>query len=181
MGRSNEDLERVARRLDGENIELTASQQALARQVAADAARLARALDVPLPAGTLHRVHARLRQARQPGRAKWRIGRMVAAAAAVLLAGLGLLWVATGGHRPRPQIAPEVYVREFLKAPSPNFQACVAVIEEELAAAQVRLAWGEPPELEVALAGLEEELQQSLAGEDASSDEAVWQQWMESL
>jgi hypothetical protein len=60
MNMNDNDYELVARRLDGEDVELTAAQQALADEISADTEAVGMAMDIDLPGGALHRINARM-------------------------------------------------------------------------------------------------------------------------
>lgn len=173
----DEDFDCVGRWLDGEKIELTPPQRRLAEEITAAAAAVGPELDVPPPPGTLHRVHARMKQA-APARS--RIFRMGAAAAAVVAA---LVLLSIPGRPPQPplEISAELYLREFLKSPAQALEDGIAVVEDELADVELSFVLGEPSRLELTAATLAEELDRHLAGEGSPDDEAQWQEWMESL
>ncbi len=85
-----EQLELIARRLDGESVELAPELELIASQIAADEAALGKGLDVAMPAGTLHRVAARAltrptRPAQFVGRKWFKVGAAMAAAAAAVV------------------------------------------------------------------------------------------------
>ncbi|KPK85803.1 MAG: hypothetical protein AMJ81_02605 [Phycisphaerae bacterium SM23_33] len=171
-----EDYERAGRWLDGEEIDLTPTQLALAGEIAADAAKVGRALEVPLPGGALHRVSARLKRARRRGRA--RPMRWVAAAAAAAVVGVGLLALLTGG---RNRIEPAEYVEWFLQSPSGELDARAALLADELAEYQVQLTLGEEWPVEVTVKGLEQQLGEFILEEADPAEPSAWEQWEESL
>ena len=179
----DEDFERVGRWLDGEKVDLTAPQQALAEEMASVAADVGPALDVAPPPGVLHRVHARMKRAAsaKPARSRiFRMGAAAAAAAAVVVAML-LLHIPAGPQPPRGELAAEVYLREFLKTPAPDLEQGIAVFEEELADAELRVMLDEPWSLELAIAGLEDEIDRQLAGEGPAADQDDWEEFMQSM
>jgi len=94
---TDEQYERVARRLDGEAVELTSAEEALAAAVRRGEVETARALDVALPAAAKARARRRLVAAL--ARPRWRAASWAvtgAAAAAVLIA--VAIW--PGGREP---------------------------------------------------------------------------------
>ncbi len=82
---NDKEYERIGRRLDGEDVELTAEQQAVADDIIAAQAALAGRLDAPAPPHALR--HARRRMAGELARPRhnnlMRLGTYAAAAAAV--------------------------------------------------------------------------------------------------
>ncbi len=183
MTPSNDDYELVARRLDGEAVELTAEQRSLAEEIAADSEAVAPALDAQLPPGLLHRVAAGFRPAR-PARRALRWGIPLAAAAAVAVAVvLATLWL--GGNGPQivgpTQIAAEDYLRELAKNPDPGLRAEIDALETELLAAQAKVVMGEPSDTEIAVADLAQQIDAAFADDQAAEDEAAWQEFLEKL
>ena len=99
--------ERVARRLDGEEISLTAEEQALVEELGLLEAELGTGLDMALPAGVASRLGGRLDSALHPGRGVrlwFRPAGMLAAAAAVLLAVGAGLWSLLPGEPRRVDV-----------------------------------------------------------------------------
>jgi hypothetical protein len=164
MSATQEDYERIGRRIDGEDVDLTEAQRALAEEIAADEAGVGAALAVSLPGGTLHRVSARVRRA-LPGRRRARAVRWAAAAAAVAaaVAMAALLTTDTNG------VEPSEYVAHFLHAPSGELEARADMLADELAEYQVHLAVGDEWGLEVAVNGLEQELGELIPAEDPAA------------
>ncbi len=178
MSLSEQDYGQVARWLDGEDVELTAAQRALAEEVAADSERVGRALEVELPAGTLHRVAARLAAgAARPRAKRHSLGWAGAvAAAAVIAAGLWM-FLRPGGAK----LSPREYVEAFLEPPPDRIEAQVELLAEDVADCQLELSLGDLRPLEVGLQALEDRLSgfdtggedsPEAAGEDA--DEQLW-------
>lgn len=99
MNTTNEDYELVARYLDGEEVTLSAAQRALAEEIVSDGRQVGGALDVPAPAGTLHRVHGRLLPVLRPRRGIWRRVRWAVPAAAAAAAILMVMLLPTGPDR----------------------------------------------------------------------------------
>ena len=182
MAPSPEDYESVARRLDGERVELTDAQQALAGEISANAAGLAPALDVPLPAGLLHRVQARALPASSVPRLRgWPRWAAVAAAVAVVV-GAALTWRAPAPPAtPTLMISAQTYVEEFTKTPAPALEARVRVLEEEIADTRASLALADSLDLDISLAGLEEEFGDTLVDEPGNRVDALWQEWFGSM
>ena len=174
MAAANDDFERVARWLDGEDVELTAEQRALAEEVLADEAALAGALEVAPPPGVLHRVQAGLVRGpvRRPLRRRYLA---VLSAAAAVVATVLALWLV--GRSSMGPATPE-YVEQFLEPPAAALDARVDALAEELADAQVRLALGDEWPVETAVAALAEELGELIADEGAAG---TWELWEESL
>ena len=87
MTLNNEQYERIARRLDGQDIQLSGEEQALADALRAQEQYLDTMLPVPVPPEVLRRMDRRLTAAlaRPPHRVRW-IGVAAAAAAAVVIA-----------------------------------------------------------------------------------------------
>lgn len=181
MNATNEDCELVARYLDGEEVTLTAAQLALAEEVVSDGRQVGRALEVPSPAGTLHRVHGRMVRDLRPASRLWRRARWAAlpAAAAVILA-LVLLSGGPARHVPEPTIAAADYVDHFSRSPTQELDLRVDLLAEELADYHVRLALNGSWAFETALEGVEEEMDDLFLGGEA--DEApMLELWEESL
>ncbi len=175
MDPSNEDYESVARRLDGEDAALSARQQALAGQLADDEAVVGRALDAPMPPGVLHRVAARALSARRRRARRVRPTAVAAGVAVALTA--GLWWLGGWRAEPVPEVSTERLVEEFVKMPSADLQAAIDTMADELAITTLNVLT-DAPEIDLAIAGLEEELGRGLLEEDfgtESSDEAWWE------
>ena len=175
----NEDYDLVARYLDGEPVELTAEQMALAEEIASDATVVGRALDVTPPAGLLHRVSGRVRPAARPMTRVLRWRMPLAAAAGLVIAVLaGILWTHTPPHQMLPA---DVCVRELLKNPDPGFRAEIDAAETDLAAAQAVVTGAEPSGLELALVDVTEKIETVIEEGDAAEDEAAWRAWLQNL
>ena len=171
MAAGNEELAQVARWLDGEQVELSARQRALAEEVLADEAVVGRALGTPLPAGVLHRVLARLgARGVRPAR-RGRLAAALAAAAVVVVAAAALWLVGRGAPTPT---APE-YVEQFLQPPAGALEAQAEALSEELAETQVRLALGDDLPVEAAVTALAEELGELMAEDGAASGLDIWE------
>jgi len=175
----NEDYDLVARYLDGEPLELTAEQKALAEEIASDFAVVGPALDAAPPGGMLHRVSARIRHAGRPKARvlKWRVP--LAAAAGLVIATLaGILWLHNGGNGILPA---DVAVRELLKNPDPGLRAEIDAAEIDLAAAQAVVTGDEPSDLELALVDVAEQIETVIEENEAADDEAAWRAWLQNL
>jgi hypothetical protein len=164
---ANEEYERVARRLDGEPSPLTPAEEALARDIQADLAKVAPALNVAMPAGVLHRVNAGLGQPARlaPARKKaliWRIQPWLSAAAgaAVFVAAI-LTPVGPGGKT----IAQMLTLPDgWDLVPATEFHARADALAQEMAEEHRRLepdAWP----MELAVAGLEQDLTDAAVGD----------------
>lgn len=97
---NDEQYERVARWLDGDAVELTAAESALAEEIRAEEARLGDALQAAPPMVAMAR--ARVRMIAAAARPRWhavRWGLSGAAAAAAVLVAASLLW--WGGAQPQ--------------------------------------------------------------------------------
>jgi hypothetical protein len=70
-------------------------------------------------------------------------------------------------------------VQEFVKSPAPALEASVTMLADGIAEAQVDLL-DESAALDVTLAGIEDELV-GWPVEYDPDEEAIWQQWVESL
>ena len=182
MNATNEDYELVARYLDGEEVTLTAAQLALAEEVVSDGRQVGRALEVPSPAGTLHRVHGRMVRGLRPASRLWRRVRWaapLAAAAAVILA-LVLLPGGPAGTVPGPTIAAADYVDHFTRSPTQELDLRVDLLAEELADYHVRLALNGSWAFETAVAGVEEEMDDLFLGDETDAAPML-ETWEESL
>ena len=171
MNTTNEDYELVARYLDGEEVTLTAAQLALAEEVVSDGREVGRALEAPSPAGTLHRVHGRMVRDLKPARRLWRRVRWaapLATAAAVILAMVFLPGAPTR-LVPEPTIAAADYVDHFTTSPTQELDLRVDLLAEELADYHVRLALNGSWEFETAVAGVEEEMDDLLLGDETDA------------
>ena len=95
MNLNDEQLERIARYLDGEPVDLTPQERPFAERFAADERTIGELLEAPAPAAAMARAGRRLRAAVVPVRRPLRLVSAVglAAAAAILLA--AALWLPT--------------------------------------------------------------------------------------
>ena len=184
MNPTHEDYDIVARYLDGERVQLTAAQQALAEEISADSELVGRALDVTVPGGVLHRVGARVAEA-LPGRRSrlrgFRWAMSAAAAAAVVLA--VMLWPGRPGREPDPPItriaarlSAAEYVEQFLKAAPDDLDAQTKLLAEEVADYHVQMLLGEASPLDMSLASVEDEI--DYLGFDAEAEGPMeWDEW----
>ena len=92
MSLTERHYERVARWMDGERIELTEPEQAVARELQDGQALLARRLDAPMPPTAMHKARRRLiAELARPSRWALRIRHTAMAAAASFLIAFGLV------------------------------------------------------------------------------------------
>ena len=182
MTPSNRDYELIARRLDGESVELTSEQEALAEEIAADAAAVAPALDVAVPPGMLHRVAARVGPATAAARPlRWRLPVSIAAGLVVAtLAGI-LYFQPVDPVEKNGALAPDVYVQELLKNPNGGLAAEIKAVETDLASAHAAVILDEPSELEVALADAYDETVAATEQDAAVEDETAGTERLQSL
>lgn len=171
MNPRHEDYERVGRWLDGEPVELTDAQRALAEEVAADAAALGPALDVSLPAGALHRAHGRLKRA-LPRRRRWQPLRWAAAAAAAAAVTLAVV-LGRGGNG----MQPSEYLECFLQAPAGELDDRADALADELAEYQVQLTLNGEWPTAVAFTGLEGEVEDLFFEETTPAGQEEWESW----
>ncbi len=167
MNTNNEDYELIARRLDGEEVELTDAQQALADEISADADAVGRAMDVSLPGGTLHRISARIRQShidRRPARL-WL--RWAAAAAAVIVAAV-LWWPSGPDDVSRPKPFPPANGEQFVynTVADDDLDLRVETLSDELADARTALLLDEDFTTELAMASFEQEMDELMLDEN---------------
>lgn len=162
MSALEQDYELVARRLDGEDVQLTAAQQALAAEIAADQARLGPLLAPPLPAGLLHRVNARLTAppARLAPRVAWARWGVVAAAATILLA---VAFLSRGPVRPNSPMSAADYISAFLHTPASELEMQADMLSNEMDSCQVDLALGDTGPVDQALRALDDALIDAIA------------------
>ncbi len=183
MSTKNEDYELIGRWLDGEDIDLTADQRALAEDITADAERVGPALDVHMPAGTLHRVNARLIQACDGAGRPHKSGRLVwlrwsaaaaAVAAAVIIAAVLFQPTApVGPDTPDRPIAgmganDEMFVYNILDDED-GWDVRAETLGEEMTDCRASLALNEDFPAALALAEMEYELEEFIL-DDAESD-----------
>lgn len=182
MNTTNEDYELVARYLDGEEVTLSAAQRALAEEIVSDGRQVGGALDVPAPAGTLHRVHGRLLPVLRPRRGIWRRVRWAVPAAAAAAAILVVMLLPSGPERRVPErtISAREYVEQFVNRPADELDLRADLLAEELADYHVELSlngfWG----FEMTLAGVEEGMEELFLGDHADAPPG-WETWEESL
>lgn len=182
MKTSNDNLERVARHLDGEAAELTEADKALAAEIADDGRRVGAALEMSVPPGVLHRVAGRMaaaspaRVAASIRRRRWVIRVLAgvsAAAAAVIIA------VSMSGPPPVLTEAPPSagdLVAEFVKTRETPVDASLALLREEMADVAADLAEPDPWSTEGAMADLEAQIGAGGVGSPTS----VWpEEWDE--
>ena len=99
MAMNEGQYERIARRLDGESVELTVEEQAAAEEIRRSEAALAGQVEVDPPREALVRARRRVVAALlRPRRRRWRYAAV--AAAAVLLVVVGVLWILVGRTTP---------------------------------------------------------------------------------
>ncbi len=169
MNMSNEDYEIVARRLDGEDVELTAAQQALADEISADTEAVGMAMDIDLPGGTLHRINARMNQDRsepKPARLwlRW-TGAAAAVAAAVIVAVVFMLPEPKTPIMPTPP-APngltngEQFVYNTITDDDLDFR--VEAFSDELDDARTALLMNDDFSDELAMASMEQDMEELL-------------------
>ncbi|MCD4699985.1 MAG: hypothetical protein K8R91_05380 [Phycisphaerae bacterium] len=176
MNTQNEDYEIIARRMDGEEIELTESQKALAGEIAADAEIVGRALDVRLPGGTLHRVNASIRQSHLAGQnqqtswfrragpptyRRW-AGVSAAVAAAVIVAVVLLLPSGPDGNGTKiTELFPPANGEQFAyNTADDDLDFRVEALLEDLADARTTLMLDEDFSAELAIASFEQEMEE---------------------
>ena len=163
MNATPENLDNVARRLDGQEVRLTAAELKLAEEIRRDEAEVLPVLDVHIPPGVMHRIHARLAHeqaaARCHARVVWRRVLPLSVAAAVA----AMLLVLTVKDRWTADRPDQVIVK---KQPQPRTQQSpngTDYLVEELASGlgDHRWAW------EVAETGLDTHVPAVLLGEDS--------------
>ncbi|MHC4715946.1 MAG: hypothetical protein ACYS5V_03185 [Planctomycetota bacterium] len=175
MAPTTEQYERIGRFLDGEPVELTPQERALADEIAAAERSLGASLDVSMPPRALHRIHGRLGAELRGRRSVWRWARWVSAvAAAVVVFAAAVISLIPGDD---PVLGEAEYVEAFLQAPAGGLEGELQDLTEELAEHHVGLAVGDAGPLEIAVDGLEQELGE--AAEDA--DVEAWEFWEDSL
>jgi len=104
----------------------------------------------------------------------------VAAAAAVVV-GVGLLWLAPQAPAPAGPVPFETYLAEMARDPAPDLQAEVEALEMEIAQTRAQVVAGGPSEVTVALAKLAEDIRSCLVEDPQDEDEAIWRQWVDNL
>ena len=175
MNLTDKDYELIARWLDGEPIELTEDQLAVAREISAQSEAVADAIDVHIPPGVLHRVNVRLKQAlksrkQQRGR---KVAYLVAAAAIVIVVISAAIFLL---HRPG-----EVSHKSRIYHPEAGYTATVDYTDEDAIEAKIEqlsqelddysaeLVVDETFPDEIVFAGIEDEIQDVILGEDDPS------------
>jgi hypothetical protein len=162
MNALEQEYELVARRLDGEDVQLTPAQQALADEIAADQARVGPLLAPPLPAGLLHRVHARLtaRPARLAPRVAWARWGVVAAAAVILLA---VAFLSRGPARSNSPMSAADYISAFLHTPGSELEMQAEMLSNEMDNYQVELALGDTGPVDQAVRAMDDAMTDAIA------------------
>ncbi|MDY7011152.1 MAG: hypothetical protein SVV80_10435 [Planctomycetota bacterium] len=171
MNTHNEDYEIIARRMDGEDIDLTEAQKALAEEIAADAEVVGRALDVRLPGGTLHRVNARIGQSHVTERKRrtiW-LGRAAAVAAAVIVAAVLLLPSGPDEEgikitEPLPTANGELFVLNIIADDDLDFR--VEALSEDLDDTRTAMMLDEDFSTEMVMASFEQEMEELMLEEN---------------
>ncbi len=132
MNMNDEQYERIGRWLDGETIELTAEERAVALEIRRDESAMADAmLDVQVPLPAMARARKRMTVALVgQGRRVLRIGfgAVGAAAAAAVVLAVSMLWTEPQAARPR-QASSEIPADVWIGAmtPSPQIEAINAL------------------------------------------------------
>ena len=172
MNQSERDYELAGRWLDGEDVELSGAQRALAEEIAAGVERVGEALDAEVPSGALHRVHVRFVRTRR-GRARSSWARWAAAAAAAVLIGAGVVILTLPGRPVGEGTSPSAFVESFLQEPLEDVDVRADLLSEELADYQVELSLYQAWPLEMSFQELEEEVGQfDLDGSGPERDRA---------
>ena len=178
MNRKNltdKDYELIARWLDGEPIELTEDQLAVARKISAQSKVVADAIDVHIPPGVLHRVNARLKQAlksrrRQRGR---KVTYLVAAAAIVIVVISATIFLlhrsGEVSHKSRLYHPEAGYTATVDYADEDAIEAKIEQLSQELDDYSAELVVDETFPDEIVFAGIEDEIQDVILGEDDPS------------
>jgi len=167
MNLSEEHYERIARRMDGEDLSLSPREEAVAEEVRGDLAGIGAALEaVTLPPGVMHRVHARMRR-ELPARSRlrWGAGALAACAAAAAVIVAVALWPGPS-TQPRP-ISTEAYVHRLTEPPASALDVQVSLLSDEISNYHAELTLGQDWEIDLALAGLESEVDGPLLDEFA--------------
>jgi len=132
MTLNDEQYERVARRLDGQDIQLSSEEQALAEAMRAQEQYLDSVLPVPVPAEVLRRVDRRLTAAlaRPRHRVRW-IGVAAATAAAVVIAVLVQVFL-NHQDKPRPDPLAGVPTEKLFEVSSTNGNGELTELSKEI-------------------------------------------------
>ena len=170
MNTNNKDYELIARMLDGEEVDLTEAQQALADEIAADTEAVGRALDVQLPGGTLHRINASIRQGhtgRRPARLWFRWAGAAAAVAAAVIVAAVLFWPAgpDGNGKKGPDPFDPANGEPFIYNDD-DLDICVDAFSDESADARAALLLDEDFSTELAMASFEQEMEELMLDEN---------------
>lgn len=177
MNAKNEDYEIIARRMDGSDVRLTEAQEALADEISADTGIVARALDVQLPGGALHRVNARIKHSRLAGQkqrasrlcragtpAYWSWAGAAAGIAAAVIVAVVLLLPSGPNKDDKKIIKPatpansEQFVYSTLADDDLDYR--VEALSEELADTRTALMLDEDFSTELAMASFEQEMEE---------------------
>ena len=174
-----EDYDLIARWLDGEPLELTEEQRAVAQEISKLSSPVYDVLDVQVPAGVLHRVNARLKQAlaeqQRQGSKTGRIGWLIAAAAGVIIAvSIWLFLLLRPGGTQAPRFAQHQPIaqndaRRFIYTDDDSIEMQIERLSHELANYRAELTIGENFPDEIVLAGIEQEIQDVIFGQDDPS------------
>lgn len=168
MNWTNDDYELAGQYLDGQPVELTGAQRALVDEMRSDWRAVSGHLDVPLPAGLLHRVGARAGAPKLRRRTYLGLASGAAAAAAAVLVVLLALQQAPDNNRPTPGPAgvtdaaaaesPADYIAHYLLATEGTFEVRRDSLDRQIADTQMDLAMGESLRYDLALEGLVDDL-----------------------
>jgi len=163
MERLNEEqYERIARWLDGEDLELSAAERGAAEEIRRAEAGLAQALKVSAPPAAINRARRRIIAAMAHPRVRlWRVGAFAAASAAAAVLLTVLLWHARQQPAQPTPLPRQVKIdATFLKALEEAADGDeIDLIKQELdeIAADVALVTG-PPAMELRIDDLERRL-----------------------
>lgn len=185
---SEHDYELAGWFLDGQTVELTAQQRALADEIAADERAMGPALDAPAAPdalrnalrrmGAAQELTRRARRARlvpRPSMARlW--GPVAALAAAVVVAALVLPQLLTPERGPRPTpLGTEEFVRQFVQAPHGTLDAELEALGEDLAQCHMQVLLGDAP-VDLHLRGLKQEMNNVLEPDEPGMELEAWEE-----
>jgi len=163
-----EQYERIARWLDGENVKLTPAEMQAAEEIRRDESRLSAMLQTAAPAASRDRARRRLvAAAARPRVTWWHAGAAAAAAAAVVLVALAVWKTRPGPERivqppPAAQPAPEqldLHAYVALRSADETDEIDILTYECEDIAAE--MAWAAvPSHLEFRIEALEESFEE---------------------